>query len=191
MLDSVSVRKLEILSAGITRCKKCTRIRKNGIAVPFWSGSAKYISLAEAPGKDEVEQGTPLVGSAGQMWERMIKKYGFERADFILINATQCRPLNGSRNGKPTREEVETCSFWVSQFIMASGLKHIVAFGNYAMQSLFDEGIGIKSKCGSRRLYGHGIKVYPCVHPASLIYHPEDVVLFKRSMKRFRKETAP
>ena len=115
--EDKKLQRLIYLSQNIYRCKKCARLRPNGIAVPYWTMKAKYLALAEAPGEKEVKAETPLVGPAGEKWEGEIKRIGLEREDFILINSVQCRPIINGRNGKPTFEEIINCRFWVNKYI--------------------------------------------------------------------------
>jgi len=187
------IRRLQYLTDNIIYCRKCDRLRLNGIAIPYWNPKSKYVILAEGPGRNEVEDMTPLVGDAGKLTFREIRKIiGLKREDFFLINSVQCRPLTPEgRNGKPTFGEIENCSFWINKYLETIKPKYLLAFGNYAMDFLFRENTGIVSKCGTHRLYdlcGNKINVFPCIHPANVIYNPENIELFRKSLRRFRKE---
>ena len=187
--------RLKILDEHIQRCKKCSRLRPNGIAIPYWNIESKYLGLAEAPGGEEVECKTPLVGDAGKKWEKEIKRLGFKRKDFVLINSVQCRPVVGKRNGKPTFEEMINCKFWVNKYIEVSRPEKILAMGNYAVYSLFGTGNslgGIMASSG-KFIGNYGkIPVYACIHPASLLYHNQSSdsgvkFLFRKSLRNFKE----
>ena len=48
----------------------------------------------EAPGKDEVAEGFPFVGRAGQLLRSSVNKYGFRRKNTLITNIIPCRPEN-------------------------------------------------------------------------------------------------
>ena len=186
-MNQRQLRKLEILTKKILKCEKCSRLRKNGIAIPYWTKRSKYIILAEAPGKEEVIESTPLIGESGKLLFKELKKLSLRREDFIILNTTQCRPVENNCNGKPTIAEMKNCKFWVEKYLEVSKIKYLIAFGNYAMQYLFEENSGIMSKCGTIRDY-NGIKVFPSIHPANVLYNSENITFLRKSLKAFKKE---
>ena len=176
--EDKKLKRLIHLRKNIPRCKKCSRLRSNGMAIPYWTMKAKYLALAEAPGDKEVKAKTPLVGPAGEKWEGEIKRIGLEREDFILINSVQCRPIVNGRNGKPTFEEIINCRFWVNKYIEAAKPERILAMGNYAVWSLFGTGNtlgGIMASSGKFIGNYRNIPVWACIHPASLLYHNDNL----------------
>jgi len=182
--------RLKILDEHIQKCKKCPRLRPNGIAIPYWNIKSRYLGLAEGPGKVEVEEKTPLVGDAGDIFIKEIKRLGFKRKDFVLLNSVQCRPVVGKRNGKPTFEEIINCKFWVNKYIEVSKPEKILAMGNYAVYSLFGTGNslgGIMASSGKFIGNYRNIPVYACIHPASLLYHNDNLTLFKKSLNKFKE----
>jgi len=182
--------RLKILDEYIQKCKKCPRLRPNGMAIPYWNIKSRYLALAEAPGKEEVEQKIPLIGPAGDIFIKGIRKLGLKREDFVLLNSVQCRPVVGKRNGKPTCDEIINCRFWVNKYIEVSRPEKILAMGNYAVYSLFGTGNslgGIMASSGKFIGDYKGIPVYACIHPASLLYHNDNKVLFKKSLKKFKE----
>lgn len=182
--------RLTYLSENIPRCKKCARLRQNGMAIPYWNMSSKYLALAEAPGREEALAETPLVGSAGKKWEKEINRLGLEREDFVLINSVQCRPVVDGRNGKPTLTEIENCRFWVNKYIEVIRPEKILAMGNYAVWSLFKTGNTLGGIMGSSgKFIGNymNIPVWACIHPASLLYHNDNLGLFRKSLKKFKE----
>lgn len=189
MLDQTQINKLTFLTNNITRCRICKRICKNGIAIPYWSKKSKFMIMAEAPGFEEIkeENQTPLVGRAGRFLFGALNKYGLERDDFLILNTIQHRPVENGRNGKPREGEIENCRFWVSKYIQVLDPEFIIAFGNYSLYYFFKENSGIMKQCGSVREWD-GRKIIPCIHPASVLYNPENKKLFMKATKRFKKE---
>jgi len=188
--DERKLKRLIYLTDNIPRCKKCARLRKNGMAIPYWNMSSKYLALAEAPGREEVIAETPLVGSAGEKWEKEIRRLSLRRDDFVLINSVQCRPVVGGRNGKPTFEEIINCRFWVNKYIETAKPEKILAMGNYAVWALFGTGNtlgGIMASSGKFIGNYMNIPVWACIHPASLLYSQDNLALFRRSLKKFKE----
>jgi DNA polymerase len=60
------------------------------------------VFVLEAPGKQEVLCGTPVVGKAGKKLWDIAAKYQLYRDNFAIINTVNCRPIDGTKNGKPT-----------------------------------------------------------------------------------------
>jgi len=182
--------RLKILNEQIIRCKKCPRLRPNGMAIPYWTKKSKYLGLAEGPGKVEVEEKTPLIGPAGDIFIKGIKEIGFKREDFVILNSVQCRPVVGKRNGKPTFDEMINCRFWVNKYVEVSRPEKILAMGNYAVYSLFGTGNSLGGiTASSGKFIGNyaNIPVYACIHPASLLYNDDNKILFKKSLKNFKE----
>jgi uracil-DNA glycosylase family 4 len=48
--------------------------------------------IAEAPGEQESLKGQPLVGDAGQVFDRLLKSAGIPRDGLTIINCLNCRP---------------------------------------------------------------------------------------------------
>lgn len=198
-LNQKQIRKLEFLSEKIEFCNKCKRLRKNGMAIPYWSKKSKYLMLAEAPGFFEVqkENRTPLVGKAGKLCFEVLNDLGFNREDFLIINCVQCRPLNErGTNGKPFEEEINNCDFWFKKYLEVLNPSIILAFGGYALgKSLgHPSDIGITKMSGnlitlglSSPMASYRYKVFACIHPASVLYSSENKRLFIESLKKFKE----
>lgn len=188
-LSNRQISRLKYLDEKILQCKKCKRLRSNGMAIPYWNRYARYIILAEAPGKEEVKNNTPLVGPAGTIGFDELKRFEFLRRDFLLINSVQCRPLNErGGNGKPRSYEIENCRFWVDRYIKVFDPEYMIAFGNYAMHYLFGESTGITKSSGVIRNY-NGIKVVPSIHPSSIQYDEENRKILRKALFKFKKIT--
>lgn len=183
------VRKLKILTEHIPRCKKCLTLRSNGMAIPFWKPESRFLGIAEAPGRVEVEAKTPLVGPAGDKWREEIERIGLTREDFVLLNSVQCRPVVSGRNGKPTFDEMINCWFWVKKYIESARPEKILAMGNYAVWSIFRTGSTLGGIMGSSgKLIGTccNVPVYACIHPASLLYSNDNLTIFRESLRKFK-----
>jgi len=200
-VGELDISKLKILDKKIVECNKCSNLRKNGIAIPSWTKDSKYGVILEAPGREEIEvgvangtgRGIPLVGAAGRlMWNKIWNMGALERKDFLVINTVQCRPVKDGKNGKPIFSEIRNCNFWVKRYIEASGIEKWLVCGNYAYYYFQGIDKGITHRCGGMeqlKFFGNmDLLLYPCVHPASLLYPAgakSNKLLLENSIKKF------
>ena len=49
------------------------------------------VFIAENPGKNEVQQGKPLVGVAGKMFRTYFNKFGLNKMNYLLTNTVLCQ----------------------------------------------------------------------------------------------------
>ena len=98
-----------MMKAPFGKCDECPL--KDAILVPSeLHDKSKTLFLAEAPGYHEAQDGRPLVGMAGQDFNRIIESCGAKREDGNYINAVTCRPtkvVSGKTyNRTPTDVEI-------------------------------------------------------------------------------------
>lgn len=100
---------------------------------PTGKGEKGILILAEAPGKTEDERNIQLVGDAGQLLRRKLRRFGVDLdKDCRKTNAICCRP-EGNRT--PTSFEVECCRPRVWREIETFKPKLILLLGGSAVQS--------------------------------------------------------
>ena len=175
---SKNKRILTLLDEKVLQCEMCS-LHKNGRCKPFWTyGYRGYFIIGEAPGKNEVDSNEPFIGSAGnKLWE-CAAKFGIEKEHCFIINSTNCRPVNGNRNGKPTELQMDRCREWLRKYLKILQPKKILLLGNYAMYTFLNEwGIMKKYENGGliteENRFGQDIKVVRSVHPSMCIYQGE------------------
>lgn len=146
------------------------------VYVPSWSAKwpARLVVVCEAPGYREVEQLTPLIGPAGNLFNRFLEAAGAERKDCFLANTVCCVDLKRD-DRRPTPAEMEACQPRLLSEITMSGAPAIVAMGNISQQ-LFFPGNTVSKIQGGVRAWPHPVtgKVYPVVstyHPAYALHH--------------------
>lgn len=97
-------------------------------------GGKGILVLAEAPGKQEDEQGIQLIGKSGQRLRSELSRIGIDLDDDCRkLNAVNCRP---PKNRTPTDKEIACCRHRVMQEINEFKPRIILALGNPAMKSL-------------------------------------------------------
>jgi len=188
MLDSKEIRMLELLDEMILNCKKCS-LHSGGKVLPYWTTLSKYVIIGEAPGREEVENNEPFVGTAGGWLWKAMNKYGFRKEEFLIINSVQCRPTNGRKNLKPDIGQINTCRHIWKKYIKVLNPYRMLVLGNYAMGAVTGEYKGILNK-NSRPYYSRTFEsnFIASVHPSYCIYNGQDGYnLLKKSIKIFRK----
>jgi uracil-DNA glycosylase len=181
-MDSYNYKMLTLLDDRIQSCTQCN-LHGGGRAKPYWTSKSIYGIFLEAPGKKEVVQNTPVVGSAGKKLWQELHNVGLEREDFLIVNSVNCRPVVGKKNGKPTPEEIYTCSDWVRKYIRIIKPTKMLVMGKYAIES-FNSIVGgdvlptgiiteNNGKITFISFFDVQLHVVVSVHPAYTIYQPE------------------
>lgn len=97
-------------------------------------GRLKIFILAEAPGKQEDEQGIQLVGRTGQAFRKILNNIGIDLdRDCWKLNAINCRPPD---NRTPALKEIECCFPKIKKTIEQLKPDKIITLGKPALQSI-------------------------------------------------------
>lgn len=100
---------------------------------PTGEGQKGILIVAEAPGKREDEQGTQLIGEAGQLLRRILRDNDIDLdRDCRKTNSVGCRP-EGNRT--PTSKEIVACRSRVWEEIRSFQPKLILLLGSSAVES--------------------------------------------------------
>src|SRR5215218_5174005 len=77
-------------------------LEKFGEESIFGEGSlnSRLAIVGEAPGKHEVEEGRPFVGSAGKLLDELLEEAGIDRSKLYVNNIVKIRPTK-ERGGAP------------------------------------------------------------------------------------------
>src|SRR5688572_12584053 len=149
--------------------------------------SAQMMIIAEAPGKDEVILGRPLVGGSGRVFTKLCMMAGINRFDTYITNTVKCRPHTMSgENRPPTPEETAFCSQYLIKELRMSKANILVLLGGVALEALTDKrGIekyrGIPFESGGRKVIG-------VVHPANVMRNQEMWPITIHDLRRARHE---
>ncbi len=164
--------RLTQLESEVRACTRC-ELHKGRTQTVFARGNpqARLMFVGEGPGQEEDRTGSPFVGPAGQLLDKMIAAMGLGPNDVYICNVVKCRPPN---NRTPVTSEARACESFLTGQIEAVAPRVIVALGRCAAENL-----GLVPSGGSFR--GHwgtlqGIPAMSTYHPAFLLRSPE----FKR-----------
>ena len=136
--------------------------------------------IGEAPGKTEVESGTPFVGMAGKNFEKYLNMVGLQRSAIRITNTCYFRPIkikedsNGRTtisNRPPKSSEILLFKDILYKEINLVNPKLIITLGNVPLKTLSDyKSIG---DCHGSVIYSNKINrnIFPMYHPSSLTYN--------------------
>jgi len=165
--------------------KDCSDLGKEyGRYVPLEVGAYRIMVVGEAPGKEEDEQGKPFVGSAGKLLWNTLKKYGLDRDYFFISNYVKCRPPeNKIKDMRKARICFEN-NLKVEIEIVKPTV--ILALGSIITKAF--SGNKITEMAGKVRWnsYYNCFIVY-CLHPASVLYHRENMEMFEAGIRNFAR----
>lgn len=132
---------------------------------------ADVMLVGEAPGADEVEQGEPFVGQAGEQLDRVLEEAGIGRRDLYITNLVKVRP---PENRDPHRDEIEAWRDVLDAEIERVDPDVIVPMGSFAARELLDTDETITDLRGESRTV-EGREVIPTFHPAAALYDRDKV----------------
>lgn len=127
---------------------------------------AEVMLIGEAPGADEVEQGEPFVGRAGQVLDDALAELGVDRTDLYITNVVKVRPPD---NRDPTADEIAAWEPVLRAEIERVDPDTLVPMGNFAARHLLDTSDGITELHG-KVFTRDGRRIVPAFHPAATLY---------------------
>lgn len=175
---------LKAIAEKVLGCRRCPlyTTAKNGVPGEG-DPRARVVCVGEGPGANEDETGLPFVGQAGALLTKILESVKLSREEVFITNVVKHRPP-GNRNPQP--DEVAACSPYLIRQLELIKPKVIIAFGNFAAQTLLDTKDGVGKLRGAVHTY-QGIPLVVTYHPAALLRNPnwkrptwEDVKLARR-----------
>nr|WP_221630157.1 uracil-DNA glycosylase [Synechococcus sp. BSA11S] len=151
-------------------CRRCPLAEgRQQVVVSRGNPRAALMVIGEGPGAQEDATGSPFVGRAGQLLDRMLASVGLEsNRDAYICNVVKCRPPD---NRKPTPQEMAACMPWLLQQVELVQPKLVLLAGATAVEGV----LGIKG--GITRLRGQwrpwqGRWCLPIFPPSYLLRNP-------------------
>jgi len=160
---------LEELKKTCLGCNLC-QLRGGCAQVVFGDGNsrASLMLVGEAPGADEDRSGTPFVGRAGQLLDRILTAAAIDRKKIFITNVVKCRPPG---NRLPLQPEVEACLPYLKKQIELINPQIIVCLGALASKTLINKSVAITRDRGKWHNID-GRRVIATFHPAALLRDP-------------------
>lgn len=135
--------------------------------------AARVMVIGEVPGRDEDRVGLPLVGGAGQLFDRMLASIGLSRADAYVTTLIPWRPPG---NRTPTDEEMGLLLPWLHRHIQLANPEFLVLLGGAPAKALLPQPGGILKLRGRWQDLdlGDGVtrQAMATLHPAYLVRSP-------------------
>jgi DNA polymerase len=173
---------MEKIAGEVRVCVKCPLWKGRRKAVPGEGDIATSIMfVGEAPGYWEDTKGSPFVGAAGRILNRLMTKSGLSRDHVYITNVVKCRPLG---NRAPKTDEIKTCTkLYLDRQIAIIQPKIIVTLGshstvyvlsktgleNEAMKSITQ----LRGKVYPTKSLDLPVSVIPMYHPAAILHNPK------------------
>jgi DNA polymerase len=148
---------------------------------------ADFVLIGEAPGANEVEEGEPFVGRAGDRLNEALRDIGVDREDVYITNLVKIRP---PENRDPTSEEIEAWRPLLMEELESINPETVIPLGNFASKELSGTSKGITSIHGDTFSF-NGWKVVPVYHPAATLYDRSKMPEFREDLRKAfgRKDT--
>lgn len=127
---------------------------------------ADVVFIGEAPGANEVEEGEPFVGRAGERMNDILHDIDVERDEIYITNLVKIRPPD---NRDPKSDEIEAWAPLLEKELEDVNPEMIVTLGNFASKHVLDTSKGI-SQIHGRIFTREGQKIMPVYHPAATLY---------------------
>lgn len=120
-------------------CTGCSLYEKgHGFVPPDGPENAPLAVMAEAPAYDEAAMGRPLVGAAGSMWERILRRNRIPRGILRHFNTIQCVPPGLQLEGMPWQyTAINHCAVHREK-VLTEGHKVVLAMGGTALKTLLN-----------------------------------------------------
>ena len=135
--------------------------------------AARLMVIGEVPGRDEDRIGLPLIGGAGQLFDRMLTSIGLSRADAYVTTLIPWRPPG---NRTPTDEEMDILMPWLCRHIQLADPECILLLGGAPAKALLGQVGGILKLRGrwDDLDAGDGVarRAMATLHPAYLLRSP-------------------
>lgn len=147
--------------------------------------NAEVMLVGEAPGANEVEEGEPFVGRAGEKMNKVLRDIGVDRSELYITNLVKIRPPD---NRDPKKEEIEAWAPLLEEEIENVDPDIILTLGNFSSREMLDTKKGI-SQIHGRIFSREGRKIMPIYHPAATLYDRSKTPELEKDLRKaFGKE---
>ena len=181
------LQKLEKLKKSISCIKNC-ELKKNATNLVFSDGNinANIMIIGEGPGAQEDIAGTPFIGRAGRLLDKMLNSIQLDRKKVYISNVVNYRP---PENRRPTEQEIARYLPYLTSHIEIINPKIILLLGSTALNSIIgnDEVISdARGKWNQMKIGSSNPWIIPSFHPAFLMRQPQQKKMSWVDLKMIR-----
>lgn len=163
----MNIFELQKINKSCTKCNLCKQDYHVQVVPGDGPQNAKLMVIAEAPGQDENLIGIPLVGRAGQLFNKILEASKIDRKEIYISNVVKCRPPN---NRPPNEEELTKCKSWLWKEIQIIQPIYIVTLGSTSSHLLLKCNLPMSKLLGKEyRVDYCNSLIIPCYHPSYLL----------------------
>ena len=173
----------EELKQFVDHCGRCPLCRTRTHAV-MGRGNLKaaVMFVAEAPGRQEDQQGVPFVGPAGHVFDQLLEAASMSREEIYITNIIKCNP---PFNRDPSEEEKAACIDYLKYETLLIRPKIMVCLGRVAAQRIIRPDFRITREHGlwtERK----GYQLTAVLHPSALLRDPSRIPEAKQDFLAIR-----
>lgn len=156
----------EEIKQHVAACTRCplSQTRKRPV-MGRGNHQADLMLIAEAPGGQEDQQGTPFVGRSGELLDSLLRDCGLDRGELYITNILKCHPPG---NRDPKEGEKEACFPYLKYETFLLKPKIIVCLGRVAAQRIISPDFKITRQ--------HGVWTYRKDCALTATYHPSAIL---------------
>ena len=174
----------DTLDRSILECTSCSLRADCGEycpTLPEGVSDVQIMVVARNPGMKDLEEGRPLVGRSGELFEGFLKEVGLTRGDCWITNVCKCH-LAGNRI--PKYGEVLSCSKYLKSEVRLIQPKFVICFGNEAMSMFTPHQSGVSHHVGEILEDSNGILDIEVPYVA-IVNNPSHALRHARHMAEF------
>ena len=185
--EGTKQQKLEKLKKSISLIKNC-ELKKSANNLVFSDGNkdAKVMIIGEGPGAQEDIAGTPFIGRAGKLLDKMLDSIQLSRKTVYISNVVNYRP---PENRRPTDDEVARYLPYLISHIEIINPKIVLLLGSTALNSIIgnDEVISLaRGKWNQMQIGSIKPWIIASFHPAFLMRQPQQKKMAWIDLKMIR-----
>lgn len=171
---------------------KACQMHNPGDKVVFGEGNldANVMLVGEALGKDEVKQGRPFVGAAGQKLNEYLDMAGLARKDVYITNVVKKRPLDETasypKNRAPNDKEVEKYRYYLEKELALVDPELIITLGSTPLKYFMGPSSRITRMHGTYAVK-NGYCLFFLYHPAAVLYKEDLLETYERDILELRE----
>ena len=188
--EGTKQQKLEKLKKSISLIKNC-ELKKSANNLVFSDGNkdSKLMIIGEGPGAQEDIAGTPFIGRAGKLLDKMLDSIQLSRKTVYISNVVNYRP---PENRRPTDDEIARYLPYLISHIEIINPKILLLLGSTALNTLVGNEVVISKARGKwieKEVGNIKTHIIASFHPAFLMRQPEQKKLAWIDLKMIRDKS--